>query len=118
MDQEEIWTERIKQRQGNAFFAYGQRMWKYAVSNGLTPSDTKILRRDYGRSVLLAQGFGFAAIIYWNYVAMSTFYKLHSLLHSIDLLGREKSGLFSPRSFFFERIDFLDSRGCFRGCMS
>lgn len=72
MDEEEVWTQRIKQREGGAFFAYARRMWNYSLANLLTPADTKVLRSDFGNAVRLSQGFGFAGLIYWNYVAMST----------------------------------------------
>ena len=88
MDEEQVWTERIRRRETTAFFAYAQRMWNYSLANNIKPSDTKVIREDVGSSLRNGQVFGFAGLIYWNYVAMGT-YLSTSELHGWRALQRQ-----------------------------
>lgn len=72
MDEEEKWTRAIRNREAKAFFPFANRMFSYAIANCLNQADTKQLRKDYGTSFSFAQGSGLCAVVYWNYIAMST----------------------------------------------
>jgi hypothetical protein len=72
MDEEDVWTERIRRREASAFIPFATRMWKYSLANGLFATDVKQLKRDYGKSFYYGQLAGLVSVLYWNSVAYST----------------------------------------------
>lgn len=101
MDEEEKWTQKIKNRDLSAFFPFAERMWKYSIANGIYSSDVKVLKKDYARSFHLAQCAGLAAVLYWNFAAMRTcgncsiFLGL-DVVNSVLKLGNFPFPLFAP----------------------
>lgn len=81
MDEEEKWTQKIKNRDFSAFFPFAVRIWKYSIANGLYPSDVKVLKKDYAKSFHFAQYGGLAAIIYWNIAAMRAYEQEFTHVH-------------------------------------
>lgn len=98
MDEEERWTQKIAARESLAFIPYAQRMWNYALVNGLYPADAKQLKRDYGKTLSYGTLSGIFAVLYWNTYAMSTSHSFLSNLNFIDEHGRPTFASIAPNT--------------------